>query len=120
MKTRKRVLTPIDFFVQTYAIDHPRDYEYHPGDSVSFEASMMIEEEIIELIKAVNDDGDLSVHFEGRLVVWETPEPDDEEPEKIAEPEKISEEAEDIPEAIDDAEESGIVESVDDDVVIIE
>lgn len=87
MKTKNRTFTPVDIFVQTYIMDHPKDIEYHPGDHVSFKAPMLLADEIEELIKAVDDLG-LEVHFEGSLVVWETQdeaeEPLEEEPEAEA------------------------------------
>jgi hypothetical protein len=91
MSAKTRTFTPVDLFVQTYIMDHPRDIEYHPGDSVSFKAPMLLADEIEELLKAVDDLG-LSIHFEGHLVVWETPESDvDEEPEEDEETEEPGE-----------------------------
>jgi hypothetical protein len=91
MRNKARTFTPIDLFVQTYIMDHPRDIEYNPGDTVSFKSSMMVSPEIEELLAAVDDLG-LEIHFEGAFVVWETVDEDetetDEEP--IEEPEENS------------------------------
>ena len=79
MNPKKRVSTPIDFFMQTYAMDHRRDYEYHPGVEVGFKTSMMAQEDIEELLDVVNRQG-LRVQFNGELYIYE-PTDDDEEPE---------------------------------------
>ena len=81
LKPKTRVFTPIDFFVQTYAMDHRRKYTYKPGDYLEFKTSMMSQEDIEELIEAVKGQG-LRVQFNGQLYIYE-PDEDDEEPEAI-------------------------------------
>ncbi len=79
MNPKNRVFTPIDFFVQTYAMDHPRDYKYNPGAELEFDTHMMSQEDIEELIEAVDKCG-LRVQFNGQVFLYEPDE--DEEPEE--------------------------------------
>ena len=79
MKPKNRVFTPIDLFVQTYAMDHPRKYTYKPGADLEFDTHMMSQEDIEDLIEAVDKCG-LRVQFNGQVFLYEPDE--DEEPEE--------------------------------------